>query len=68
MHCPPPKRYIPLPCINCKRSLHKELCEWICSQDGFRPRPISEVHNCQALNEYREDKKRRLNGLKNKIK
>lgn len=68
MHYQPPKRYVPLPCINCKRSIHKELGEWICSQDGFRPRPISEVHNCQALNEYREAKKRRLNGLKNKIK
>lgn len=71
MHCPPPKTYFPLPCINCKRGKRKErkyFYEWICSQDGFRPRPISEIHNCKALNEYREKKKGRLNGLKNKTK
>jgi len=64
MHCSCKNRYIPLPCINCKRSLHKELCEWICRQDGFRPRPISEIRNCKSLNEYRENKKRRMGNLK----
>ena len=64
MHCPGKDRYIPLPCINCARSMHKDLGEWICSQDGFRPRPISEVRNCRSLNEYREYKKRRIGNLK----
>ena len=62
------KKYVPLPCINCARGRRKDYGQWICSQAGFRPRPISEVHNCKSLNEYREDKKRRLNGLKNKTK
>lgn len=64
MHCPHQNKYISLPCINCARRIHKDLGEWICSQDGFRPRPISEVHNCKALNKYREDKKRRIGKLK----
>lgn len=68
MHCPRHQGYKPLPCIKCARGRRKDYGQWICSQEGFRPRPISEVHNCKSLNEYREDKKRRLNGLKNKIK
>ena len=55
-----------LPCIDCKRGNRKGYGQWICSQDGFRPRPISEIHNCKSLNEYRERQKKRNGGLMKK--
>ena len=66
MHCPRHQGYIPLPCIKCTRGRRKDYGQWICSQEGFRPRAISEVHNCKSLNEYREDKKRRKGNNKKK--
>ena len=53
------ERSKPLPCIKCVRGKRKNYGEWICSQEGFRPRPISQVNNCKSLNEYRNGKKKR---------
>lgn len=62
----PVERYKPLPCIKCARGRRKDYGEWICSQDGFRPRPISEVHNCKSLNKYLENQKKRNGELMKK--
>lgn len=62
----PVERYKPLPCINCARGRRKGYGQLICSQDGFRPRPISEVHNCKSLNKYLENQKKRNGELMKK--
>lgn len=49
-----------LPCIKCRNGHRKNGGEWKCSQPGFRPRPINEVHNCTSLNNYRNYKGNRL--------
>lgn len=46
--------YRELPCIKCRYGHRKGYGEFICSQPGFRPRPISRVHNCASLNNYRK--------------
>lgn len=48
-----------LPCVSCSRGKRKDYGQWICSQDGFRPRPISQVKNCKSLNDYLKRKKSR---------
>lgn len=49
-------RYVPLPCVECIRGKRDHSGQWICSQEGFRPRPISEVKNCRSLNKYLNNK------------
>lgn len=44
-----------IPCAKCSRGSRKEgYGQWVCSQPGFRPRPISQVKNCTSLNNYRK--------------
>ena len=48
-----------LPCVDCKRGQRKgEYGQWVCQQNGFRPKPISLVKNCKSLNDYLKKKKK----------